>query len=96
MDFITQLPLSENCATIWVIVDRFTKMAHFIPIKSKQKTAENCAKLFLKHVWKLHGLPSNIVSDRDSMFTGWFWAELMERLNVKLRNSMAFRPQTDG
>ena len=96
MDFITQLPLSENCATIWVIVDRFSRMAHFIPIKSKQKTAENCALLFLKHVWKLHGLPSDIVSDRDSVFTSRFWAELMERLNMKLKKSTAFRPQTNG
>ena len=96
MDFITQLPLSNGCATIWVVVDHFTKMAHFIPIEDKQRTAENCARLFLANVWKLHGLPNDIVSDRDPVFTSRFWAELMERLDVRLRKSTAFRPQTDG
>ena len=96
MDYITQLPKSNGCSTVWVIVDRFTKMAHFIPIPDGQKTAEGCAKLFLANVWKLHGLPSDIVSDRDPVFTSKFWAELMERLDVRLRKSTAFRPQTDG
>jgi len=96
MDFITQLPTSDGCSTVWVIVDRFSKMAHFIPIADGQKTAEGCAKLFLANVWKLHGLPSDIVSDRDPVFTSKFWAELMERLDVRLRKSTAFRPQTDG
>jgi hypothetical protein len=96
MDFIIQLPLSEGCATVWIIVDRFTKMAHFIPIKEKEKTAEGCAKLFLSNVWRLHGLPSSIVSDRDSVFTSSFWAELMKKLNIKRKMSTAFHPQTDG
>ncbi len=63
MDFITLLPMSDGCTSIWVIVDRFTKMAHFIPIAEKQKMAEGCAKMFLANVWRLHGLPSDIVSD---------------------------------
>jgi hypothetical protein len=96
MDFIVSLPESEGCSTIWVVIDRFTKMAHFIPIKNKEKTAENCAKLFLWNVWRLHGLPSDIVSDRDSVFTSKFWASLMEKLNLRLRKSTAFHPQTDG
>src|ERR1700712_2354959 len=96
MDFIVQLPLSEGCVTIWVVVDRFTKMAHFIPIKEKEKTAEGCAKLFLSNVWRLHGLPSSIVSDRDSVFTSSFWAELMKKLDIKRKMSTAFHPQTDG
>jgi hypothetical protein len=96
MDFITHLPVSDSCTSIWVIVDRFTKMAHFIPIVDKEKTAEGCAKLFLANVWKLHGLPSDIVSDRDPVFTSSFWSELMKRLDVRLRKSTAFRPQTDG
>ena len=75
MDFITQLPKSDGCSTAWVIVDRFTKMAHFVPVKDGQKTAEGCAKLFLENIWKLHGLPSSIISDRDPMFTSKFWAE---------------------
>src|SRR5258706_4223304 len=96
MDFIMQLPKADGCSTVWVIVDCFTKMAHFIPILDGQKTAEGCAKIFLANVWKLHGLPSDIVSDRDPVFTSKFWAELMERLDVRLRKSTAFRPQTDG
>jgi transposase InsO family protein len=96
MDFITQLPESNGCTTVWVVVDRFTKMAHFIPIVKGQKTAENCAKLFLANVWRAHGLPSDIVSDRDAVFTGAFWSELTKRLGVRLRMSTAFRPQTDG
>ena len=74
MDFITYLPVSEDFSTVWVIVDRYTKMAHFVPVKNAQKTAEGCAKLFLANVWKLHGLPSDIVSDRDPVFTSTFWA----------------------
>src|SRR5258708_11872661 len=96
MDFITHLPVSDGCTSIWVIVDRFTKMAHFIPIAEKQKTAEGCAKMFLANVWRLHRLPSNIVLDRDPVFTSTFWSELMKRLDVRLRKSTAFRPQTDG
>ena len=96
MDFITQLPKSDGCSMVWVIVDHFTKMAHFVPVKDGQKTAEDCAKLFLENIWKLHGLPSSIISDRDPVFTSKFWAELMGRLDVRLRKTMAFHPQTDG
>ena len=74
---ITHLPVSEDCSTIWVIVDRYTKMAYFVPGKNAQKTAEGCAKLFLANVWKLYGLQSDIVSDRDLVFTSTFWVELM-------------------
>ena len=81
MDIITQLSKSDGCWTVWVIVDRYTKMAHFIHVKDEQKTAEGCAKLFLENMWKLHGLPSSIISDRDPMFTSKFFAELMGRLD---------------
>ena len=96
MDFIRQLPKSDGYSTVWVIVDRVTKMAYFVPVKDEQKTAEGCAKLFLENIWKLHGLPSSIISDRDPVFTSKFWAELMGRLDVRLRKSTAFHPQTDG
>ena len=72
MDFITHLMVPEDCSRVWVIVDRYTKMAHFVPIKNAQKTAEGCAKLFLANVWKLHGLPSDIVLDCDTGFTSTF------------------------
>ena len=96
MDFIMQLPKSDGCSMVWVIVDRFTKIAHFDPVKNGLMTAEGCAKLFLENIWKLHGLPRSIISDRDPVFTSTFWAELMGRLNVWLRKSTAFDPQTDG
>ena len=96
MDFNTHLPVSEDCSTVWVIVDHYTKMAHFVPIKNAQKTAKGCTKPFLANVWKLHGLPSDIVSDGDPVFTSTYWAELMKKLDVRLKKSTAFRPQTDG
>ena len=71
-------------------------MVHFIAIKDGQKTAEGYAKLFLQNIWKLQGLPSSIVSDRDPVFTSKFRAELMGRLDVWLRKSTAFHSQTDG
>ena len=66
MDFITDLPLSDGHDSIWVIVHRFTKMAHFVPLKSNAKKAPDLAQIFLREVWWLHGLPSTIVSDRDT------------------------------
>ena len=96
MDFIMQLPKSEGCSTVRIIVDRFAKMAHFVPVKDGQKTDKGCAKLFLENICKLHGLPSSIISDRDPVFTSKFWAELMGRLDVQLRKSTACHLQTDG
>jgi transposase InsO family protein len=94
MDFITDLPESEGCRTIWVIVDRFTKMAHFVALR--EKTAAAVARQFVNHIWKLHGLPDDIVSDRDTAFTSKFWKEVMTFLGIKQRMSTAFHPQTDG
>ena len=92
MDFITHLLVSENCSTVWVIVDCYTKMAHFVPVKNTQKTAEEYAKRFLVNVWKLYGLQSDIVLDRDPLFTSTFWAASMKKLDVGLRRSTVFRP----
>jgi transposase InsO family protein len=94
MDFITDLPESENCTTIWVVVDRFTKMAHFIPLK--EKTATYVARQFVTHIWKAHGLPDNILSDRDTAFTSKFWKEVTAFLGIQQRMSTAFHSQTDG
>jgi transposase InsO family protein len=94
MDFITDLPQSEGCSTIWVVIDRFTKMAHFVPLK--EKTATHVARQFVNHIWKSHGLPDDIVSDRDTAFTSKFWKEVMTFLGVTQRMSTAFHPQTDG
>ena len=96
IDFITHLPVSEDCYIVWVIVDCYTTMAHFVSVKNTPKTAEGCAKLFPANVCKLQGLCSDIVSDRDLVFTSKFWVELMKKRDLRLRKNTAFRPQTDG
>jgi transposase InsO family protein len=96
MDFITDLPLSNGCDEIMVIVDRFTKMYHFIPLKKDEKKAADVARVFLREIWRLHGLPSSIISDRDARFTSKFWETLMGLLKIKRSMSTAFHPQTDG
>jgi transposase InsO family protein len=96
MDFITDLPLSEDCEQLWVIVDRFTKMAHFIPLKKDQKTAEYLVKVFARAIWRFHGIPTDIISDRDSRFTSTKWKQFLGILGVRPRMSTSFHPQTDG
>lgn len=95
MDFIVQLPESKGYTQIWVVIDRFSKMAHFIPLPGTA-SSQDLAKVFLAQIWRIHGLPLDIVSDRDAKFTSSFWASLMELLDIKLRMSTAFHPQTDG
>jgi len=95
MDFITELPLSENCDQLWVIIDRFTKMAHFIPLEKENKTATDLAKICAWEVWKYHGLPTDIVSDRDSQFTSEVWKDFLRLSEIRPRMSTAFHPQTD-
>jgi len=96
MDFITELPVSEKCDQLWVVIDRFTKMAHFIPLLQDGKTAADLAKIFAREVWRFHGLPTDIVSDRDSRFTSEVWQEFLNLLEIRPRMSTAFHPQTDG
>ncbi|KAI5652974.1 hypothetical protein M9H77_30161 [Catharanthus roseus] len=95
MDFITSLPKSEGFGSIIVVVDRFSKYATFIPAPT-DCTAEETARLFLKNVVKLWGVPSNIVSDRDPRFTGRFWTELFKLLGSDLNFPTSFHPQSDG
>ena len=71
-DFITQLPESQGRTQIMVVVDRFTKMAHFIALE-ENATAKDVANVFLREVWKLHGLPTEIISDMDAKFSAEFW-----------------------
>jgi hypothetical protein len=94
MDFITDLPESLGCSLIWVVIDKFTKMAHFTPIPNRK--ARTVAQYFVKEIWRLHGIPSEIISDRDSAFTSGFWMEVCEVLGIKRKMSTAFRPSTDG
>ena len=96
MDFIVALPPSPSGNdAIMVMVDRFTKMAHFSPIKTTAD-APDVARVFLRDVYRLHGLPSDIVSDRDKVFTSSFWRHMLTLLDVKPNMSTAFHPQTDG
>jgi hypothetical protein len=95
MDFITDLPLSDGFDTIMVIVERMTKMSHFIPCH-KTITAEQTADLFIHHVLRLHGLPEEVISDRGPQFVAKFWKRMLELLGVTLKLSSAFHPQTDG
>ena len=99
MDFITPLPLtkSKNSAIydIYDIVDRLSKLVHFVPT-TKIVNAEITAKLFLNHVYRHHGIPDVIISDRDSIFLSKFWKELFRLLRTKLRPSSAYYPETDG
>uniref|UniRef100_A0A2N9H0U4 Integrase catalytic domain-containing protein n=1 Tax=Fagus sylvatica TaxID=28930 RepID=A0A2N9H0U4_FAGSY len=95
MDFVEGLPTSNKQNVILVIVDRFTKYVHFIFL-SHPYTASKVAALFLQHVFKLHGLPSSIVSDRDTVFTSLFWEELFRRQGVDLAMSSSYHPQSDG
>jgi len=78
-----------------VIVDRLTKSAHFIPIKTGMFVAR-LTDIYIEQIVKLHGIPSSIMSDRDPRFTSMFWESLQAALGTKLRLSSAYHPQTDG
>ena len=95
MDFMAGLPESLGYTKIWAIVDRFSKMAHFIPLTTEVPIKE-LALIFLQNIWRLHGLPESIISDRDTRFTSKFWMSLMELLQVKINMSTAFHLETDG
>ena len=79
----------------WVIVDRLTKSAHFIPVKVTYNT-EKLAKLYISEIVRLHGVPLSIISDRGTQFTYMFWKTLHAELGTRLDLSTAFHPQTDG
>jgi len=95
VDLIVGLPKSNGYTKIWVIVDRFSKMTHFIPLSTEEHIKE-LALTFVKTVWRLYGLPESIVSDRDTRFTSQFSTSLMQLLQVKLNRSTAFHPESDG
>jgi RNase H-like domain found in reverse transcriptase/Reverse transcriptase (RNA-dependent DNA polymerase)/Integrase zinc binding domain/Chromo (CHRromatin Organisation MOdifier) domain/gag-polyprotein putative aspartyl protease len=95
MDFIVELPPSDGFDAIYVCVDRFTKLAHFIPT-TVHVTAEETAKLYLRHVFKHHGIPDNIISDRGVQFTSRLTASLLELCNIQGNKSTAYHPQSDG
>jgi len=94
-DFITKLPLAQGYDSILVVVDQLTKMIHFIPT-TKKTSAEGLAKLFRDNIWKLHGLPESIISDRGPQFMAGLMRELNRMLGIESKLSTAFHPQTDG
>jgi hypothetical protein len=95
LDFIEGLPKSKSYNTILVVIDKLTKYAHFIPL-SHPYTAMTVAQQFLNHIYKLHGLPEVIISDRDKIFTSTLWQELYKLSDTTLNMSSAYHPQTDG
>ena len=83
MDFIDGLPRTrQGFDSIWVIIHKLTKSAHFIPVKSS-RTAAKLAELYVREVVRFHGIPKNIVSDRDPIFTSNFWQGLQWMLDIK-------------
>lgn len=95
MDFVIGLPESQNHNAILVVIDRLTKMRHFLPCRTTTG-AEDVAHLYIDHVWKLHGLPVSVVSDRGSQFVNSFWQHLTARLKIDANLSTAYHPETDG
>jgi hypothetical protein len=93
--FIEGLPKFSSCNCILVVVDKFSKYGHFLPL-SHPYTAFQVALLYMNNVFKLHGLPTAMISDRDKVFTSHIWQELFRVLNIDLRSSSAYHPQTDG
>lgn len=95
MDFIDGLPKAGDKDCILVVIDRFTKVGHFI-VLAHPYTATTVAQLFLDNICKLHGLPNTIVSDRDKVFTSQFWKALFSSVGTNTHMSTSYHPQTDG
>eukprot|EP00253_Pinus_taeda_P034192 PITA_34192 len=94
MDFITGLPMVQGKDCIFVFIDRLTKYTHFFAISSHY-TAAQVAEMFFREVFRLHGLPKTITSDRDSCFMGGFWQELFRLVGTELTSSTSYHPETD-
>jgi hypothetical protein len=96
MDFIVGLPrTSRGYNSIWVIVDRLTKSAHFIPVATTYWVRQY-VELYISHIVHYHGIPKTIIFDRGSIFVARFWEQLHECLGTHLIRSLAYHPQTDG
>ena len=96
MDFVVGLPLiGRKHDSVWVVVDRLMKSAHFLPIRTYY-SLDKLIKLYIKEIIRLHGILVSIISDRDSRFTSKFWGKLQEVLGTQLNFNTTFHPQTDG
>ena len=94
LDFVDSLPKSHGYEVILMVVDKLTKYVHFIPL-SHPYTATKVASMFMKEIFKFHGMPQSIISDRDAIFISKFWVELFRLQGIDLALSSAYRPQTD-
>ena len=96
MDFVSDFPLTQRKHNaVWVIVERLTKSAHFLPVRLDY-SMDRLAELYVSEIVRLHGIPLSIVSDRDPRFSSRFWKELQSAFGTKLNFSTIFHPQTDG
>ena len=95
MDFITNLPTSKGHDSILVVCNRFSKMSHFVAMTEKT-IAEGLVRLFRDNVWKLHGLPKSVISDRGPQFAAEMTKKLNKMLGIETKLSMAYHPETDG
>jgi transposase InsO family protein len=96
MDFVIGLPRTQKGNdSIWVIIDCFTKVAHFTPVNTTYRGA-TLARVYLKEIVRLHGIPRRIVSDTGTHFTSKFWLSLQQAMGTKLDFSTAYHPQSDG
>ncbi|KAA3466210.1 Gag protease polyprotein [Gossypium australe] len=96
MDFVSGLPLTpKKKDVVWVVVDRLSKLAHFILVRTDY-SLDKLAKLYISEIVRFHWVPVSIISDRDPRFTSQFWKKLQEALGTRLNFSTTFHPQTDG
>lgn len=95
MNLVIGLPKSGGFDAVMVVVDRLTKMCHLKPCNITT-SAQDVVRFYLCNIWKLHGLPTHITSDRGTQFTAKFWKELSKHLGIKARMSTAYHPETDG
>ena len=96
MDFVVGLPVTgRKHDLVWVMVDRLTKSAHFLPLRTDY-SLDKMVELYIREIVWLHGIPISIISDRDTRFTLRFWGKLQEALGTRLNFSTTFHPQTDG
>jgi transposase InsO family protein len=96
MNFIVRLPrTTKGYDSIWVSVDRLTKISHFLPVKTDHPVTVY-AQLYIARILSLHGVPKTIVSDRGPQFVAKFWEALHKSLDTKLLHSSAYHPQTSG
>ena len=96
MDFVVGLPLiGRKHDSIWVVVDRLTKSAHFLPVRTHY-SLDKLPEMYIKEIVRLHGIPISIISDRDLRLASRFWEKLQEALRTRLNFSTSFHSRTDG